>query len=268
MSDPDTHRTQKRRRLDAASTLSKPFKSPLRRRTTASSENVPSTTEPTTPEATKHKNESLLNPAPTPGNSSPILKSSLPASGSPIRKRKPAIMTLSTPTTSPLTDPKVLELQKKQRTLRTRIGSLRSEIDTARQALRIESSSKGADLEALIFKWRFISQEAADEVFLGARDRVARMGGLGVWQERSKRDNAPWDDSEQQKNEDGGEGDSYSGDMEYDGDMDVDSPQKGVSEKQDSVQDDEEFTMAFMLKMLHVEAATIGFDVSGQKWIR
>jgi hypothetical protein len=142
-------------------------------------------------------------------------------------------MILSTPATSPLTDPKVLELQKKQRTLQTRVGSLRSELDTARQALRIESSSKGAELEALIFKWRFISQEAADEVFLGARDRVARMGGLGVWRERSKRNIAPWDDSEQQKNEDGGEGECC------DGDMDVDSPPKGSSEKQESVQDDQ-----------------------------
>ncbi|CAL5866802.1 uncharacterized protein PFLUO_LOCUS1012 [Penicillium psychrofluorescens] len=254
MSDPETHRTQKRRRLDAAFTLSKPFKSPLRRRTPASSENISSTTEPTTPEATKHKNELLPNPAPTPGNSSSILKPSLPASGSPLRKRKP--------TTFSLTDPKVLELQKKQRVLQTRVVSLRSELDTARQALQIESSTKAAELEALIFKWRFISQEAADEVFLDARDRVARMGGLGVWRERSKRDNAPWEDSAQQKNENGGDGEGY------DGEMDVDSPQKGGSEKQESVPDDEEFSMAFMLKMLNVEAATIGFDVSGQKWIR
>lgn len=233
MSDPDTHRTQKRRRLDAASTLSRPFKSPLRRRTPASSENVSSTAEPTTPEATKHKNESFLNPAPTPGNSSPTLKSSFPASGSPLRKRKPATMILRTPATSLLTDPNVRELQKKQRTLQTRAASLRSELDTARQALQIESSSKCAELEALIFKWRFISQESADEVFLGARDRVARMGGLAVWRERSKRDNAPWDDSEQQKDENGGEGEGY------DGDMDVDSPQNGASEKQESVQDGE-----------------------------
>ncbi|KAJ5624920.1 hypothetical protein N7510_001229 [Penicillium lagena] len=257
MSGPDTQRAQKRRRLDAASTLSKPFKSPLRRRTP-----IPSATEPTTPEASRHKNESPSNAAATPGNSNSLLKSSLPASGSPLRKRKPATMTLSTPVISPLTDPKVLELQKKQRFLQTRIVSLRSELDTVRQALQLESSGKGAELEALIFKWRFISQEAANEVFLGARDRVARMGGLGVWRERSNGGNAPWDDSGQQMNENQGKGEGY------DGDMDVDSPQKGGSEKQESVQDDEEFTMAFMLQMLNVEAATIGFDVSGQKWIR
>lgn len=94
---------------------------------------------------------------------------------------------------SPLADPELLRLQKQERALQSRLAALREELNVAKQALRIESSNKDAELQRLITKWRHASQEAADEVFTGAQERVTQMGGLAAWQERSKRDTFQWD---------------------------------------------------------------------------
>jgi hypothetical protein len=77
--------------------------------------------------------------------------------------------------------------------LRGRLALLRSELDAANQALRIESSTQDSELAALIIKWRRVSQKAADEVFEGAHERVKRMGGMAAWREQSKRDTSRWD---------------------------------------------------------------------------
>lgn len=83
-------------------------------------------------------------------------------------------------------DPELSNLQKKQRTLQSRLLALRTEVDTALQALRIESSDRDAELEALILKWRSVSQDAAEELFSSARERVARMGGVSGWKRMQK----------------------------------------------------------------------------------
>ncbi|KAJ5091359.1 Tetratricopeptide-like helical [Penicillium alfredii] len=153
------------------------------------------------------------------------------------RARKPARTSTFSPR-SPLADPEILVLQKQQRALQSRIAALRSEVDNARQALRIESSTRDAELEALIIKWRVVSQDAADEVFVGARERVARMGGMATWRERAKHDTFQWDD------EMGNQGNAGE---------ETDYPK---------------FTMEFMLKTLNIEPVTIGFDTAAQKWSR
>lgn len=177
----------KRRRLDAAAALSKPFKSPLRTR--VGSSHPPTSTPDTT---TTPKEEPYAASSPTTSNADTnVLASS---------SRTPAIHAhnftnppkLAAPQRSPLSDPELLDLQKQQRTLQSRLPTLRAELDTVRQALRIESSSKDAELEGLIIKWRLVSQEAADEVFAGAQERVARMGGMAAWKERSKQDAMRW----------------------------------------------------------------------------
>lgn len=168
----------KRRRLDAAATLSKPFKSPLRKP-------IPSAPQPAPPSTKKN------DPTTSPESSSPQLTGSLPRA----YNKQVTVNTspLTTPTrSSPLSDPEVLQLQKKQRALMSRLAALRSDLDTARQAQRIESSTKDAELEVLIRKWRLIAQDAADEVFTGAKERVSRMGGMNTWRERVKRETASW----------------------------------------------------------------------------
>lgn len=175
----------KRRRLNASSTLSKPFKSPLRNRDAPS--HPPSSTLDaiSTP---KDEPESSSSP-PTPNaDTDPFVS---PGAAAHPQKFLSAAK-LPKPKRSLLADPELLELQEQERSLQSRLATLRNELDNARQALRIETSSRHAELEGLIVKWRLVSQEAADEVFAGAQERVGKMGGMAAWRERSKQDAARW----------------------------------------------------------------------------
>ncbi|CAG8923943.1 unnamed protein product [Penicillium salamii] len=178
----------KRRRIDPAAALSKPFKSPLRR--PANTEVPPSTptpkaqvSSPTIPEATD-----VVSSTPN----------AIPATPVPT-ERKPRKYPPSTPKPFQPPDPEIIALQKQQRAIQSRLATLRSEIDQAKQALRLETSNKDTELEALIVKWRLISQNAADEAFIGAQERVKRMGGMAAWKENSKRDATRWEFDEERR---------------------------------------------------------------------
>lgn len=75
-----------------------------------------------------------------------------------------------------------------------RLSSLRAELDITTQAVKLSTSSQDRELETLIRKWRGVSRDVAEELYASAREKVNRMGGVGVWKERSKR--RPWDDEE------------------------------------------------------------------------
>lgn len=193
--------TGKRRRVEnASSKLSKPFKSPLRRPAQASEEKTEAPTkqeeeeEGGRVEAGKVPNETLHSTPDGKGNlNTPI--STIPTPTTQTRKRKPAPN--PTPTKAQLrVDPVIADLQKQERTLQSRIATLHSELDTSQQALRIESSGRDAELEVLIAKWRSVSQDAAAEVFAGAQERVARMGGMAAWKERMRSQNERWEQEE------------------------------------------------------------------------
>lgn len=204
----------KRRRLnEAASTLSRPFKSPLRtplqkrengdekdesladtkttnNQTIRSSDEVKGqTTE--VQSSTKSGDSSTTKLAVDDDNNSKV--QSQPHSQSPHtiannRNRKlPIYSQQRFASYSSKSDPELSALQKQHSALQSRLFALRSELDTAQQALRIESSNKDKELEALIAKWRAVSQEAADELFASARERVLRMGGVAAWRERENR---------------------------------------------------------------------------------
>lgn len=76
------------------------------------------------------------------------------------------------------------------------IANLRADIDTAQQALKIETSNRDAELERLIDKWRSVSREAAEMLYADVRERVNRMGGPRVWREmertRERRSRGGW----------------------------------------------------------------------------
>ena len=187
--------------LGVSSRLSKPFKSPLRQRT----ENSAKGHDPTATaeaEKTKDTHDGNNNKRILPPSSSARQIVNIPATTPsdeftppPNKKHKPQ-SDVNSSSSSPLrkrssitADPEISELQKKQRSLQSRLLALRSELDTASQALKIESSNKDAELEALIVKWRGVSQDAADEVFQGARERVARMGGVAGWKKAQNEQN-------------------------------------------------------------------------------
>lgn len=189
----------KRRRIDATATLSKPFKSPLRRPTATTdiqpSTPVSKTDIPSTPTTS-------AEPSSFPTSSPPVT----PA----LNRRKP-----STPNPLQSPDPEIIALQKQRRSIQSRLVALRSELDNATQALRLENSSKDSELESLIIKWRLISQDAADEAFAGAQERITRMGGMAAWNLQSKRDSTRWEfDDNRHEAEHVDEDEIESGDIE------------------------------------------------------
>ena len=95
-------------------------------------------------------------------------------------------------------DPNLHALEKEHSALLSQLSNLRQSLDTAQQALQIASSSTDIELETLITKWKHASREAAEEVFRGAKDRVNGMGGMGAWQERSRKRPKGWDDEDPQ----------------------------------------------------------------------
>jgi Swi5-dependent recombination DNA repair protein 1 len=76
-------------------------------------------------------------------------------------------------------------------TLAREIISLRSDIQILSQALSLSNSTKDADLQILVDRWRVASRAAAEELFAGTRDRVNSMGGVGAWKSR-EREQAEW----------------------------------------------------------------------------
>ncbi|KAL4799034.1 hypothetical protein BDV19DRAFT_385714 [Aspergillus venezuelensis] len=270
----------KRRRLEqASSALSKPFKSPLRRDTPAPTvkqeasspglEGVAAPKPSQQSEIPSSTRESSYSPAATPRSASslptppPTRKRTLLGVGRPIPSRPSAI-----------TDPEISNLQKQQRELQSRLSTLRSELDTVQQALRIESSNRHEELETLISKWKKVSQDAAEEVFTGAQERISRMGGVKAWREKMKSDDARWEQEMESwfGNVDGG-------DLEFDEDeirlrkeevrQEMEREREKNGRKEEEVEaESEEFTMDMMLKTLNIELATVGYDKAGQRWIK
>lgn len=187
----DDHNPRKRRRLDAAATLSKPFKSPLRR---------PISTESNLPTLTSNpaNQQNATQPASPLQADQPQEKAATTPDFSPVMRRQVPGSSIRSISTRSSADPESLDLQKQQLSLQSQIAALRTDRDTIHQALRIESSNKDTELKALIVKWRRAGQDAAEEVFSNAQERVTRMGGMAAWMERSKRDAVRWDDEESQ----------------------------------------------------------------------
>jgi Swi5-dependent recombination DNA repair protein 1 len=114
-------------------------------------------------------------------------------SSSPIGKLPPL---LSSSPRGSARDPEYISLQKQHSALVLQLSKLRQSLDTAQQALKIQSSNTDAELDTLIRKWQLVSREAAEELFAGAKDRVNRMGGVGAWREQNQKQTQAWDNEE------------------------------------------------------------------------
>ncbi|EEP82236.1 predicted protein [Uncinocarpus reesii 1704] len=171
---------------------------------------------------------------------------------------------------------RVTVLQKQLSSLHAQLSALRANLDTTAQALKIEQSNQDPEIEALVHKWRLVTREAAEELFASARDRVNRMGGVGVWREKmrqSKLRKAEWDTC---GGADGGE-DADGSDVEREKEArrreiedGIDAGGRGDSDREEHESekgDDETFTMDMMLKNLNIDLKMIGFDKENQRWI-
>ncbi|KAL4997867.1 hypothetical protein BDV10DRAFT_185859 [Aspergillus recurvatus] len=261
----------KRRRLDQATTaLSKTFKSPLRRPTPAVKDEVCSpkvegtatffsSTEATASDKQDTDDATLYTPRSTTALPTPP----------PTRKRKLPEQRLTSARRPVHSDPEIATLQRKQRELQSRLSSLRSDLDTVQQALRIESSNRDEELEALIVKWKKVSQDAAEEVFTGAQERITCMGGVKAWRERMNDNDARWEQEEMETWFGNVDADALNTDEDElqarKAELRAEMEKKNVKEH---TNDFEEFTMDMMLKTLNIELTTIGYDKANQRWIK
>lgn len=259
---------KRRRHGTASSTLSKPFKSPLRK--------APSPMENPSPPSSAINPDSKNEPEGGPKEETEKEAKEANASITPpsTRTPNPAITSRTPPSTKPKpVDPTLSSLQKNHRTLQSRLAALRSELDTVAQAYRIETSSKDAELEALITRWRAAAQNAADEVFAGARERVTRMGGMMGYRQRI----AAARGEEQNEGWFGGRADLDAEDMDRGFENGTEDGKKEDEEEEEvafllplpsGMLTWQEFTMEFMLKTLNIDPKVIGFDSAGQRWVK
>lgn len=163
----------KRKKLDQPQPFfNKPFRSPLR---------VGTGGEPNTDSCNQASKKQVHHPLPP-----PVDEDAKPGS-SPTLANVDIIQ--SQQKTQVYTGVNFKDLSKQHTVLSIRLTQLRKSLEIAEHALKIEASSEAAQLESLIIKWRVIAQEAADELFTDAKDRVDRMGGMTAWRrEHGKQD--------------------------------------------------------------------------------
>jgi Swi5-dependent recombination DNA repair protein 1 len=158
----------KRRKLAAdSSTLTKPFRSPLR----VNANNV--TAQPNV--SNEQGSSSATRVA------SGLLAATSKADSTPNKHESISLPAPFMPNPLETMSMGVDALQKEYSTLARRLTSLRQSLDTAQQALRIETFTKPTGIDAQIAKWRSVVREAADELFEDAKQRVDREGGVKNW---------------------------------------------------------------------------------------
>ncbi|KAH7319062.1 hypothetical protein BKA65DRAFT_513740 [Rhexocercosporidium sp. MPI-PUGE-AT-0058] len=262
----------KRRRIDVASqTLSKPFrspfktpfKSPLKDAQAEEPTNASTSTQTNTPLAPKPANSLLSNPAKTPS-----LRAPSAASRGPRTK-----MTFSSPVAAAAlnADPDIAPMLKAQRELEKQLREVKEELDTAEQARKIEVDSHKKDPEGEL--------DGELELFGKVRDRVNRMGGPRAWKEMQKKQEEnrnSWDqeeqkntnDSDDEENKDVEKRDVYA---EYGIDPETENEksqrEKGVGDTGELPGQEDEFTMAMMLRTLNVDLDIISYDREQQRWV-
>ncbi len=182
----------KRRRLDAAQTLSKPFRSPFKTPFKSPLKTHQDGTNPTplhtsvsfsngaaTPLADKSTNALLSHPSNTPKlrSAPPSLLSNRSTMYPTPRGRRTFTSPLQTALLN--ADPDIAPLLKTQRDLERQLREAKEELEAAEQAGKIERESREGEVDGelveLIEKWRGASRMAAEELFGKVRDRVNRL---------------------------------------------------------------------------------------------
>jgi Swi5-dependent recombination DNA repair protein 1 len=148
----------KRQKLDAAnSTLTKPFRSPLRVR------------------SNNHTDRSSQK-------SDPSLSYRRSSSPPPAAKQTSlAHTTVANLDASAQSADDEAALQKEYTVLARRLTNLRQALDTAQQAVKIQRSKQSSDIDALTVKWRSVVRDTAEELFEDAKARFEKEGGLDKW---------------------------------------------------------------------------------------
>ncbi|KAA8575689.1 hypothetical protein MFRU_020g00710 [Monilinia fructicola] len=274
----------KRRRIEAANTLQKPFRSPFKSPLIKGSPNTRASLVATTATA-------VSTPLP------PKTSTSYPVVSIPSRNSTPCMKKSFTSPVSAAAlnaDPDIAPLLKEQRELERQLKEIKEELNMAEQAKKIERDSKAKDKDGsgeidgelvdLCEKWKGASRLAAEELFGMVRDRVNRMGGPKAWKEMHKRQQEyrnNWEQDEANNNNNNKDSDDedeegknldkrdvyaeYSIDPETENEKAQRAP--GLGDTGENPGEEDEFTMAMMLRSLNVDLAVIGYDREQQRWI-
>ncbi|QSZ29506.1 hypothetical protein DSL72_004020 [Monilinia vaccinii-corymbosi] len=280
----------KRRRMEAASTLQKPFRSPFK--TPFKSPLIKGSPSTRASAAAAAAAAAASAPLPSKAPSSyPVV--SIPSPNTATRTKKYFTSPVSAAVLN--ADPDIAPLIKEQRELEKQLKEAKEELDMAEQAKKIERDSKAkdkdgsgeidAELVELCEKWRGASRLAAEELFGRVRDRVNRMGGPRAWKEMQKRQQEyqnNWDQDEANNNnnnnndsddedEEGKDTDKRDIYAEYSIDPETENEKAqrapGLGDTGENPGEEDEFTMAMMLRTLNVDLAAIGYDRAQQRWI-
>jgi Swi5-dependent recombination DNA repair protein 1 len=104
-------------------------------------------------------------------------------------------------------------------------------------------------------KWRRCAQKTAERVFVSARNRIDRMGGLRTFMTEQKERASTWEDDTTQQQES----------QEDEGRERYERREEEEEEEEDV---GDEFTMEIMLKMAGVDEKLIGWDREENNFIK
>ncbi|KAI4194130.1 MAG: hypothetical protein LQ346_003757 [Caloplaca aetnensis] len=250
---PSSSPPKKRQRTGPSSALHKPFRSPFKTPLKSSAESSQSTAG-LTPQFPGDSAERDAPPilTPTPGSS---------------RRKSPTRLNgfKSSPHSFAAPSPHLDKLQKRHTALINELSSLRANLETTNQALEIEASNTDTELETLIRKWKTVSRDAAEEVYIAAKERVDGAGGVKALKKKEKEMKQGWGWEEKR------EGDQRTYDDDDlgpdDGAQDSGAEKEIADRGADGADEDEEgFTMEMMLRSLDIPLELIGYDKAQQRW--
>lgn len=250
----------KRRRLDQGTAfLNRPFRSPLRKSVTTSSQNEPHTNQDSKPQANANGSHDLPSPRVTVLGDSPDRPEQLPLS-----------------VDADKVEPK--ESQKDYIALSLQLKKLSQSLDVAQQALQIEHSNQHVQLQALISKWKAVAQDAAEKLFTDAKERIDHMGGVAAWRLRTQEDARHWnslDTGEDHDNVSSRNAGASGDDRKSDEDAADDDTEDNVSPKHSSLptvlsalmNHIQSFTMDMMLQEMNIDLQVIGYNKDLERWV-
>ncbi|KAL8852803.1 MAG: hypothetical protein Q9221_002312 [Calogaya cf. arnoldii] len=248
---------KKRRKVETTNPLNKPFKSPFR---TPLKPTPPSDSDAQLPASSFSTGRATVQ------QSSPISTASTFSTA----QRSTHPLASFHPSASPTKSGSQLDkLQKHHTNLLNTLSSLRARLETTTQALEIEASSEDAELEGLIQRWRLTSREAAEEVFVGMKEKVDGMGGWKKWRSTQAAGARGWNDDQDEKK---GSAEDDDVDREEEGQEEkgerkrMERDVKKQAEKEEEHEEDKGFTMETMLKSLDIPLGVIGYDKVQQRW--
>lgn len=170
-------------------------------------------------------------------------------------------------------------LQQQYRSISRQVTQMRQSLDTVQQAVNILQTDQKKTIETLIEKWTTVVRDAADELYIEAKERVESDGGLGRPRRRSYGDafqeGEPHMTAEQQEMLQEQQDEDRAQALKY-GLIESVEPADHDDDARDKVSQlhvfvsplihPQSFTMAMMLRQMNVDLQLVGYDEKEEQW--